>query len=1049
MKQYIWLYLGEQALVHEIANEWPPRNFSQLTREQRSAKRLGAFEVDARLRVDGRLETISLWSKLAEQRWPQWGGDDNWQERLRRDLPIFHLGLQPCATQHEVAPQQSGAALAGVTHRAVAGLTVAVYNHDRSSLIVTQERLGPEGLSVKLLRGTYWIDLPACTDPTTGTQYYKDSVMLNLVDVPAPPDDAPIPLPVPMFARPKLDVRIEGPSLELLPEARLGDVLVRLRDARTGERLADKASLTAERITIDLEDFRDRIPNQASALEAELRRIILALWRNRLGREPNAMETMGAGTSPTRSSPPRVAGTPGRPRAGWAEKEDSGGSDDEHFTDAAAKEAASCWLLEVEASLPKYESNAPLQTELSCRTVRFVKGGAAEVVLTLTRARRPVRLVLATAEAELADWRKHMGLPALRIGVRHAKQGIVATQETAPMAGGVDGADAPVAECELTGGLIVGETYTLEVGETERTAGAAETVAVKAGKGELSLRLMPRRKPGVLRVQWTPAHLASGHWAARLALPGRVPFNVRHRSGAIVHSETFNEEASSAAAVTEVRADGALFVGETYSLEVPAGAGVQAQEVPFRFTEAVQTVAATLHRETAAVHVVLLPEAVGGAAHWAASLPLPPGIGFEVAHKALNVVVDKGVCSGGAGDSAARASGVGDRGDAAASVGYLSGAETMFVGQTYELRIAGSEAVEPATASFTVLEGSTEVVCRLRRRSFPIKIEMRMAHAGGGHWSAPLQIAGDLPALRVHHKKTGALAVGHAAPDASGAVIIGDAHSPCLFAGETYVVEVPAGSRIKRAVAELTVTTAQNQRREVPIERATQDVTLSVRVRTAGGATAALPAGVPYEIRHARLGSVVAQGSTDAVAKAVIKRKGTLFVGEVYEAIVPEGNGVGEGRATFEVYEHPSTVDVLVSRPMCSVKYEILSALSIGSRPKPHISHPTSPATGTRSSRRSRAHAPTGPPPSRSPRRSNSRCATSTPPRSCATAPPARPSPSPSPPTRRPPSAPAPSRPPTRLSSSTPRSPTSSASAMSSSPSTAAPSRRTTAWRRW
>ena len=110
------------------------------------------------------------------------------------------------------------------------------------------------------------------------------------------------------------------------------------------------------------------------------------------------------------------------------------------------------------------------------------------------------------------------------------------------------------------------------------------------------------------------------------------------------------------------------------------------------------------------------------------------------------------------------------------------------------------------------------------------------------------------------------------------------------------------------------------------------------------GATAALPAGVPYEIRHARLGSVVAQGSTDAVAKAVIKRKGTLFVGEVYEAIVPEGNGVGEGRATFEVYEHPSTVDVLVSRPMCSVKYEILSALSIGSRPQPPPPHPSPPS---------------------------------------------------------------------------------------------------------
>ena len=316
-----------------------------------------------------------------------------------------------------------------------------------------------------------------------------------------------------------------------------------------------------------------------------------------------------------------------------------------------------------------------------------------------------------------------------------------------------------------------------------------------------------------------------------------------------MHSETFNEEASSAAAVTEVRADGALFVGETYSLEVPAGAGVQAQEVPFRFTEAVQTVAATLHRETAPLHVVLLPEAVGGAAHWAASLPLPPGIGFEVAHKALNVVVDKGVCSGGAG------------GLGGARVGRRRPRRRRRLGRvrlggrddvrraTYELRIAGSEAVEPATASFTVLVGEhrgfaagcAAAPSRSRSRcGWPTR---------AAPWSAPLQIAGDLPPLRVHHKQTGALAVGHAAPDASGAVIIGDAHSPCLFAGETYVVEVPAGSRIKRAVAELTVTTAQNQRREVPIERATQDVTLSVRVRTAGGATAALPAGVPYEIR--------------------------------------------------------------------------------------------------------------------------------------------------------------------------------------------------------
>ena len=390
------------------------------------------------------------------------------------------------------------------------------------------------------------------------------------------------------------------------------------------------------------------------------------------------------------------------------------------------------------------------------------------------------------------------------------------------------------------------------MGETDRTAGAAETVAVKAGKGELSLRLMPRRKPGVLRVQWTPAHLASGHWAARLALPGRVPFNVRHRSGAIVHSETFIEEASSAAAVTEVRADGALVVGETYSLEVPAGAGVQAQEVPFRFTEAVQTVAATLHRETAAVHVVLLPEAVGGAAHWAAA-PLQDRLrggaqGVERRRRRGRVLGRRRRLGGARRRRPRRRRRLGRI--------PVEGRDDVR-GQTYELRIAGSEAVEPATASFTVLEGSTEVVCRLRRRSFPIKIEMRMAHAGGDHWSAPLQISGDLPALRVHHKKTGALAVGHAAPDASGAVIIGDAHSPCLFAGETYV-EVPAGSRIKRAVAELTVTTAQNQRRGADRARHAGRRSRCACAPAAAGA----PRRCAVRVRHARLGSVVAQGST-------------------------------------------------------------------------------------------------------------------------------------------------------------------------------------------
>ena len=82
--------------------------------------RLGAFEIDARLVVDGQLVTHNLWSKLQTSKWPQWPG---WQERVRALLPIFALRLRPASMRTD-----------GST-RFLDGSRVQVLNHDRTRVI--------------------------------------------------------------------------------------------------------------------------------------------------------------------------------------------------------------------------------------------------------------------------------------------------------------------------------------------------------------------------------------------------------------------------------------------------------------------------------------------------------------------------------------------------------------------------------------------------------------------------------------------------------------------------------------------------------------------------------------------------------------------------------------------------------------------------------------------------------------------------------------------------------------------------------------------------
>ena len=66
--------------------------------KERRGVRLGAFEIDARLRIDGVLQTHSIWSKLHTGRWPPW---PQWQDKVRNLIPVFHFCLRPAALRSD------------------------------------------------------------------------------------------------------------------------------------------------------------------------------------------------------------------------------------------------------------------------------------------------------------------------------------------------------------------------------------------------------------------------------------------------------------------------------------------------------------------------------------------------------------------------------------------------------------------------------------------------------------------------------------------------------------------------------------------------------------------------------------------------------------------------------------------------------------------------------------------------------------------------------------------------------------------------------------
>ena len=164
------------------------------TAADRRCARLGAFEVDARLRVDGRIVTHSLWSKLHTGQWPQW---PSWQDHVHHFIPVFHLRLRPAALRTDGSRYY------------LRGARVQVLNHDRNRLVADQTldtESGQLGVLVRMLRGTYTLRVAQ----SESDNFYPEDTILNLTRVPLPHSVGPIELLIPMRAKPRLAVTLFG-----------------------------------------------------------------------------------------------------------------------------------------------------------------------------------------------------------------------------------------------------------------------------------------------------------------------------------------------------------------------------------------------------------------------------------------------------------------------------------------------------------------------------------------------------------------------------------------------------------------------------------------------------------------------------------------------------------------------------------------------------------------------------------------------------------------------------------------------------------------------
>ena len=516
----------------------------------------------------------------------------------------------------------------------------------------------------------------------------------------------------------------------------------------------------------------------------------------------------------------------------------------------------------------------------------------------------------------------------------------------------------------------------------QHRAQACLEALVREGVPREQLRVTAKGEGGALKVDFIPEGYEledaladdDAHGSQATGSPAAAPAAELATGGAAL-APAYDE--GPAARETSVSGAGALFVGEAYLLELAEGAGVLAEPLSFDVKSTAPTlVDVTLRRANAPVQVRIRPAVAGGSAHWTSGVGLPPGIAFVIDHVGSGERVAAGHTDG--------------NGEA-----YVPPHDTLFVGEQYSLRVADSTAVLGGSVDFTLsapasasnalfasvgradeepadaanplhallgappssrppaalvdlatlppADAARACVAELflERATVETNILLQASGAlGSEHWGAAL--APPPVSLRVVHLQTKGF-VCAATTNHHGLAHLVQSHG--LFLGETYTVEAAGGADGARLQSvhftarppapDPATGVLVPQLVLMPFDRATNDVTLAVKVRAesqrvATSATLAAPSGLRYSITHKTLNKEVATGVTDQVGKSVLKRKGTLFVGETYVVRTASGPGISAGETTFTVEGDNKgfEVSVEVSRACSSLSFALKPLLA-------------------------------------------------------------------------------------------------------------------------
>ena len=489
------------------------------------------------------------------------------------------------------------------------------------------------------------------------------------------------------------------------------------------------------------------------------------------------------------------------------------------------------------------------------------------MVDALPSASRPSTLQL-NGEA-VPHWASRLSLPAgILFEIEHKSTGRVVVSSQTFEAGNAPRVSVP------EGALFAHEVYLLRVlASTSILPTECEFVCTGAPNQEATL--LVRRAAGPVQVSFVSYEFGSAHWAASLALPASIYFEILHNeSGALVHTGCAGE-----ANRVDLPSEAAmLYIGEEYTLRALSSALLQGSSCCFTVRPVAVVVELALERAIGSIVVQLRA---------ADDAPLPEGLPFHVWHRRLRTIVAEGRTS--------------MRAPLVPCELWFTHQGALYVGEEYEVALLPGHGYRAVPAVVKIGDVPTAVQLLLHREEASAAVQLLTARPQPGRDTLePL-----LPLPRdmilsvhaaLHAPEALASSLSSSNRDRGTASLVGSVRAAAdgaqqqlqvpltpevpMVAGRRYVLELEASAHVLKAAAVLNVEAgAARSVSELVVRRAWKPLLVVVLFGEAG---VKLHRHMSLTVTHAATGFPVASARTeisDIEVRTVLQADEALLLG--------------------------------------------------------------------------------------------------------------------------------------------------------------------------